>query len=124
MALEEIESLFEECQAIIKDNAGDDDHLYYLLLKELDKGSESKKGISAFGALLFASMCYANEGYLMSKLKKPEKEMHDLIHLEDAPQRRDEFPVIHDVFGHPHVEGLYLKNRLRVTRNYINKSNK
>ena len=47
LALEEIESLFEECQAIIQENAGDDDHLYYLLLKELDKGSKSKKGISA-----------------------------------------------------------------------------
>ena len=124
LALEEIESLFEECQPIIQENAGDDDHLYYLLLKELDKGSKSKKGISAFGALLFASMCYANDGYLMRKLKKPEKEMHDLIHLEDAPQRRDEFPVIHDVFGHPHVEGFYLSNRIRVTRNYINKNNK
>ena len=94
--------------------------MYYLLLKKLDK----EKSVSSFNALLFASMCYANEEYLMRRLKKPEKEMHDLMHKEDAPLRKDEFPIIYDIFGHPHVEGFYLKGGLRVTRNHINQNKK
>ena len=93
--MEEINELYNECKEKIASVAND--HLYALLLLELDKGKESKKGITSFNALLFASMCYANDGYLMKKLKKPQKEMYDLLLLE-GDGKPDVF-----VFGHGHV---------------------
>ena len=93
--MEEINALYNECKDKIAEVA--DDHLYALLLLELDKGKDSKKGITSFNALLFAAMCYANDGYLMKKLKKPEKEIYDLLLLENGGA-----PDVY-VFGHGHI---------------------
>lgn len=100
MAIMEADALFDECKERIAKTA--DDKVYGLLLRELDIGEASAKGISACNALLFATMAYANGGYLMKKLKKPEKEMLDLVHKDDAVC--DGTESIRMIFGHPHVE--------------------
>lgn len=99
LAMEEAELLFEECKEKIGKVA--DDHVYDLLLRELDKGEETNKGVTTFHALLFAVMCYANEGYLLKKLQKPDYEMMDLI-LNDEAILSD-YTV--SIYGHPHVMG-------------------
>jgi hypothetical protein len=103
LAMEEAELLFEECKEKIAKTA--DDHVYYLLLRELDKGEETNKNVTAFHALLFAVMCYANDGYLLRKLKKTDYEMLDLIHLDDAITSSDGSDEIISIFGHPHIMG-------------------
>ena len=103
LAMEEAELLFEECKEKIAKTA--DDHVYYLLLRELDKGEETNKNVTAFHALLFAVMCYANDGYLLRKLKKTDYEMLDLIHLDDAITSSDGSDEIISIYGHPHIMG-------------------
>ncbi|MCR5456941.1 MAG: hypothetical protein K6F14_02570 [Clostridiales bacterium] len=75
IAKEKADIIFVSCKDIIEKNA--DDIIIYLLLKKLDK-----RDVSSYRSLLFATMCYANNGYLMSKLSKPKKEMFDLISIE------------------------------------------
>lgn len=75
----------------------DDPTLVYLLEK-LDCE------VSEFHALMLASMCYANNGYLMKKLKSPENEMYDLIAVETIPQDTDSSNIVM-LFGYPHVIG-------------------
>lgn len=97
LATEEAQRLFEECKEKVEKLA--DDHVYYLLLRELDKGEETDKGVTAFHALLFAVMCYANGGYLLKKLQTPAYEMMDLV-LADETASPDETVY---VYGYPHV---------------------
>ena len=99
LAMAEAEELFEECKERISKVA--DDHLYYLLLTELDRGEEENKRVSAFHALLLAAMCYAGDGYLMKRLKKPEREMLDII-PSDGSEPSEEILYI---YGHPHIMG-------------------
>lgn len=103
IAMEEAERLFEECKQRIEKSA--DDHLYYLLLRELDKGEETSKGVTAFHALLFAVMCYSNDGYLLKRLRKPEYEMLDLIPMDDAIASKADTEGSVLIYGHPHVMG-------------------
>ena len=102
LAMEEIDSLFEECKEKVEKTA--DDHVYYLLLHELDKREETDKSLASFHSLLFAVMCYANDGYLLRKLKNPRYEMFDLIPHEDAIETNDETEKV-SVYGYPHVKG-------------------
>ena len=99
MAIEEAERLFQECKERVEKSA--DDHLYHLLLQELDKGEDSKKGVNAFHALLFAVLCYANDGQLLRKLKKTDYEMQDLISVDMV------YPTdkIVSIYGYPHIMG-------------------
>jgi hypothetical protein len=98
LAMEEAELLFDECKEKIAKIA--DDHVYYLLLRELDKGEMSHKGITTFHALLFAVMCYANDGYLMKKLKPCKSEMFDLIPIYGKNEEEDDECIL--LYGHPH----------------------
>jgi hypothetical protein len=93
LALREADELFEACKERIGKSA--DDHVYSLLLKELDNGSTS------FHSLLFAAMCYTADGYLLKKLKKPECEMTDVIPFEGDSSSSD----LIWIYGHPHVRG-------------------
>jgi hypothetical protein len=99
LAMEEAERLFDECKEKIEKTA--DDHLYYMLLSELDKAEEQNKGVSSFHALLFATMCYANDGYLMKTLKKPDYEMLDLIPVDEVILPEETVLI----YGHPHTMG-------------------
>ena len=90
--------IFEECKERIRRSA--DDHVLYLLLKELDKDDDSEKDISSCKALLFASMLYAGDGYLMKKLHASTAEMADLVYLDEAPLPDDEVRMI---YGYPHA---------------------
>ena len=80
-----------------------DDHLYDLLLQELDYGERSEGRVSAYHSLLFAVMCYARDGYLLTRLKPAATPMCDLIHREDAPAHPERFPDVRMVYGHPHA---------------------
>ena len=112
-AIEQVNAIFEECQEKIAKNA--DDHLYALLLHELDLGERARKEVSASHALLFASMCRANNGYLIGKLIPPELEFFELVHFEDALSYPDDFPGVHLLYGHPHVEAEETaKRRIRM----------
>ena len=108
LAIEEAEALFEECKKKIEKSA--DDHVYALLLRELDKGEESKKRVTSFHALLFAVMCYANEGYLLKKLKKPTCEMLDLYPIAEGAWS-DDLPDKVFVYGHPFVRARRQKSK-------------
>lgn len=88
--------LFKECIDCITNKAEEETMVF--LLKKLDRG------VSGFHALLLASMCYAGEGYLMKKLKKPEKEMLDLIPVDIIPEGTDPSDIFM-VLGHPHLKG-------------------
>ncbi len=102
LAIEKAESLFDECKEKVKKSA--DDHLYSLLLKELDK-DENVSRVKGFRSLLFAAICYANDCSLMKKLKKPEREMLDLIPISnEAVSDYSEDDIIL-IYGHPHVLG-------------------
>ena len=46
-------------------------------------------------------MCYANEGYLLKKLQKPDYEMMDLIPGDEAILSEDTVSI----YGHPHIMG-------------------
>ena len=83
----------------------DNDHVYDLLLQELDAAESSKNNISGYHALLFTVLCYSNDCKLMKKVKPSERPVHDLIWVEDAPSRPLEFSRsdIVWIFGHPHV---------------------
>ena len=91
----------------------DNDHVYDLLLQELDAAENSKNNISGYHALLFTALCYANDCKLMKKVRLSERPVHDLIWVEDAPSRPMEFSRSDIVwlFGHPHVIGYRLPRR-------------
>lgn len=120
-AKDQAEEVFAKC---LKDAAKhlDNDHVYDLLLQELDKGEESKNGITEYNALLFATVCYANECALLGKLKPLESPMYDLVWVEDAPERPMDFPKtdIKVLFGHPHVLGLRYPRGVVLARSKIN----
>lgn len=101
LAREQANELFENCKQRVSKNI--EDHVLCLLLKELDDGEESKKAVSACNALLFASMVYAEDGYLLSKLKKPLNEMYDLIFVSGDDIPNDESEELIYVYGHPHL---------------------
>ena len=101
-AIKEVNDIFEKCQDEIAKRA--DDHLYALLLHELDLGERARKEVSASHSLLFASMCRANNGYLMSKLIPRKSEFRELVHFEGAEGYPDEFPCVLKLYGHAHVE--------------------
>ncbi len=102
LAIEEAETLFEECKEKIAEKA--DDHVLYLLLSELDKGEESKKRITAFHSLLFATMCYSSDGYLMRRIKNVGEGMCDLIPLFGADLNCDAEQTV-TIYGYPHMRG-------------------
>lgn len=95
LAKEEVNKLFESCKEKIKA----DDQVCRLLLGKLSEN----KNVSAYHALLFASMCYANGGYLLKKLKKPQNEMLDLKLIDIIPDYVDPSEVI-TLFGYPHIK--------------------
>ena len=101
LAAEQVAELFEACLRVVAEKA--DDRVYYLLLRELDKREESKKSVTQFHSLLFAVMCYANDGYLMKKLRPPTREMYDLIPADESALPPPDEVVY--LFGHPHVRG-------------------
>jgi hypothetical protein len=103
LAMEEAELLFDECKEKIAKTV--DDHVYYLLLRELDKGEETNKNVTAFHALLFAVMCYANDGYLLRKLKKADYEMMDLVTADEMASSEDTVSI----YGHPHIMGRRIR---------------
>ena len=91
--------IFEECKERIRHSA--DDHVLYLLLKELDKDDDSEKDISSCKALLFASMLYAGDGYLLKKLHRSNTEMLDIVYCEDTSNIGD--GEVRMIYGYPHV---------------------
>ena len=109
LAMEEAELLFCECKEKMEKKA--DDHVYHLLLRELDKGEETHKGVTRFHALLFAVMCYANDGYLLKKLKVSDVEMFDLLLLDERELPKTDPSRLVFVYGHPHVKGRW-RNRI------------
>ena len=107
LAMEEAEALFDQCKEKMTKSA--DDHIYYLLLRELDKQEETKKGVTRFHSLLFAVMCYANEGYLFGKLLPPKSEMFDLLPVDDATIFEEQSEKLIFLYGHPHKMGRWRK---------------
>ena len=95
--------IFEGCKERIERSG--DDHVIYLLLKELDKDDDSDKDISQCKALLFAAMLYASDGYLIKKVRRSDTEMLDLIYCEDTSDVDKE--KIKMIYGYPHVIGRY-----------------
>ena len=100
LAIEKAEALFEECKERVKKSA--DDHVYALLLGELDKDEKISR-VKGFRSLLFASLCYANNCALMKKLKKSDSEMHDIVPIPKEAIADYSLEEITFIYGHPHV---------------------
>jgi hypothetical protein len=100
-AEDEEDEIFEDCLERVGRSV--DDHVYYLLLRELDLDEDSRKGISSCRALLFASILYANDGYLMKRLHRTGAPMHDLVFCDELPNDGETLDSVRWVFGYPHV---------------------
>lgn len=87
------------------------DHLYHLLLQELDK-EEPQNKVSNYHALLFSVLCYANNGALIKRLKKPQRIRYELIWAESNHGKLSDFleeEIIY-IFNHPHILGRTLRD--------------
>ena len=111
-AKEKSQEVFLKCISDISKHL-DNDHVYDLLLQELDNN-----GIFGYHALLFTAICYSNDCALLKKVKPSERPTYDLRWVEDAPSRPLEFSRsdIVWIFGHPHVIGYRLPNRMVVPK--------
>ena len=72
IAVSEIrKQLFEDCLETVSRNAVND-HVLYMLLRELDGMGNFKSKVSSAKSLLFACLLYESSGRLLSKIKTPE----------------------------------------------------
>ena len=101
LAKEAADALFYECIERVEKVA--DDNLYYRLLKKLDSEEAEDENLSSVGALLFAAMCYANDAYLIKKLKKTDYEMLDLVFAEGEDIPQDGADNLIYLFGKKHI---------------------
>jgi hypothetical protein len=62
--------VFKNCLDTVKRNVTND-HVLYLVLKELDLGKQSEMSVSRAKSFLFACLLYEENGRLLSKIKTP-----------------------------------------------------
>jgi hypothetical protein len=93
--------IFKNCLDTVKRNVTND-HVLYLLLKELDLGKESEYSASRAKSLLFACLIFEENGRLLSKIKTPGEyscaEL-DLIFNLSKISADDDWVF---VYGYPH----------------------
>ena len=98
LARETSNLIFKECLEEVEKKLKSD-YVYYLLLRELDKESDTNR-VTKFASLLFALLCYANGGYLLNRVIGPGSDAYDLRLIKDDAVTDNGDTV--QIFGHPH----------------------
>ena len=93
--------IFKNCLDTVKRNVTND-HVLYLLLKELDLGKESEYSVSRAKSLLFACLLFEENGRLLSKVKTPgEYSCAELDLIFDLSKISADDDWV-SVYGYPH----------------------
>ena len=98
---EKREEIFKNCLDMVKRNIAND-HVLYLLLKELDLDKQSEYSVSRAKSLLFACLLFEENGRLLSKVKTPGKyrcaELELTFDLSEISEDDDWLCI----YGYPH----------------------
>ena len=114
---EKAQKAYENCLSAVS-KLIQNEHILCMLLKELDKGKDSKYGVTKYRHLLFASMLY--EKRMLKKVKGMyERTSPELLFLDASPEAAYGY-VTESLYGFPHVlrgqENLHLPSELRYHR--------
>ena len=98
--INEAQKIFEHCLSVVSKNIVNE-HIFLLLLKELDKKKDSK--VSKFRSLLFASLIYESGGRLLSKVKGAKDYIYpELVLWNDEPDEAWNL-ITENILGYLHL---------------------
>jgi hypothetical protein len=93
--------VFKNCLDTVKRNVTND-HVLYLVLKELDLGKQSEMSVSRAKSFLFACLLYEENGRLLSKIKTPNGyRCAELSLIYDANEISADDSMEY-IYGYPH----------------------
>lgn len=99
---EKAQEAYERCFSAVS-KLIQNEHILCMLLKELDKGKDSKYGVMKYRHLLFASMLYESENRMLKKVKGMyERTYPELRFLDASPEEAFGY-VTESIYGFPHV---------------------
>ena len=99
---EKAQKAYENCLSAVS-KLIQNEHILCMLLKELDKGKDSKYGVTKYRHLLFASMLYEKEKRMLKKVKGMyERTYPELLFLDASPEAAYGY-VTENLYGFPHV---------------------
>ena len=99
---EKAQRAYENCLSAVS-KLIQNEHILCMLLKELDKGKDSKYGVTKYRHLLFASMLYEKEKRMLKKVKGMyERTYPELLFLDASPEASYGY-VTESLYGFPHV---------------------
>ena len=103
VAVSEIrKQLFDNCLETVSRNAVND-HVLYMLLRELDGIGNFKSKVSGAKSLLFACLLYESSGRLLSKIKTPEGYQYAELNVYmGADEDRDKYTTDY-IYGYAHT---------------------
>ena len=99
---EKRKKLFDDCLETVSRNAVND-HVLYMLLRELDGVGNFPSKVSSAKSLLFACLLYESSGRLLSKIKTTEGYQYSELKLyEGASIDRDDYTIDY-IYGYAHA---------------------
>jgi len=99
---EKAQAVYESCLSAVS-KLIQNEHILCMLLKELDKGKDSKYGVTKYRHLLFACMLYESEKRMLKKVKGMyDRTYPELLFLDDSPEAAFGY-VTESIYGFPHI---------------------